>query len=92
MKASLKSTCLPPVHVQTFEDPQEVYTEQIFHINTLCVPALLVAIQTLDPESSALSALNQQLSVDELKRMTWKAITAEVLTPQTNNALSLIFQ
>ncbi|XP_067927960.1 nuclear pore complex protein Nup160-like isoform X2 [Watersipora subatra] len=78
-QSHLRRTTLPPVSVQSYEDPRQVFTDAIFDKQQLCVPALLRALHMLDPEAAAGLLTDQmEYSLEELKRMTWTAINTEV--------------
>lgn len=69
---------LGPVAIESYDDPRQVFTEHIFRPLQLCVPALLKAVHMLDPLASQLLDEQLQYSIEDLKKLTWSAISNEV--------------
>ena len=80
METFLKSSVLQPVEFSNYDDPRQVFTEQIFQSKQLCIPALLKTIHMIDPIAAGELLTDQmKYSVEDLKKLTWNAISNEVL-------------
>ena len=76
----LKSSVLQTVEFSNYDDPRQVFTEQIFQSKQLCIPALLKTIHMIDPIAAGELLTDQmKYSVEDLKKLTWNAISNEVL-------------
>lgn len=66
------------------QEPREIYTQVIFIDNKFNQEAILRSIHILNPANEQTYPSNNQYSLEELKRITWTAVNAEVRPTHTN--------